>query len=166
MSKNSGLLILDSTRYNISMVKKKWNLYRNKYCLWILGVFIFTGCSLKSKRSDLLGLQQIRIKKLEQQLAVKNETIAKMKMQKWVQAPPPKPISYAIRPLQRLLKEKKWVQALKLSSKMKTDYPNSKRLARYRVVIFRKMGLNKQATQELKRFKRLISKQKRSNKTI
>ena len=62
------------------------------------------------------------------------------------------------------IKNKQWVAALKESSKLKKSYPNSIKLARYRVAIFKKMGLKKQAISEINQLKKLMTAKKKRNR--
>ncbi len=148
------------------MIKKKYKLNINKYCLWIIGLIIFTGCASQTKREDLIGIQKIRIRKLEQQLAKKNEALAKIKMKKWVSGAPQPPESVAFKALRQQIKKKQWVAALKLSAALKKKYPQSVQLSRYRIGIFRKMGLKKQAIEELNYLKKQVAKKKRKRRQI
>ncbi len=136
------------------------------YCLWILGLFIVSGCASQTKKQNLLGIQKIRIQKLEQQLAKKNEVIAKMKVRKWVSEPPPIPETEALKPLKQKIAKKQWVSALRLSTQLKQSYPQSRTLIKYRVAIFKKMGLKKQAIQEINDFKRELAKKKSKKRQI
>ena len=134
------------------------------YCLWFAALFIVSGCSTQSKRENIIGIQKIRIQKLEKQLARKNNVISKFKVQKWTRQAPSVPESKALKVLKNKMKNKQWVSALKLSGKLKEFYPKSITLAKYRMLIFKKMGLKKQAFKEYKFIKaRRALKQKTKN---
>ena len=161
---NSDLLKEDSPLYNEFMNEKKYYSYKNKYCLWILCLFIVSGCANKTKQSRVIGIQKIRIKRLEQQLAAKNKIIEDIKTDKLIRTPPPVPLSKALLPLKKKMRKKQWVSALKLSSELKKQYPTSLRLAKYRIAIFKKMGLEKQASSEVHSIKKIISSKRKAKR--
>lgn len=146
------------------MSEKKYKFNLNKYCLLIVSLIIFSGCASQTKREKILSIQKIRIKKLEKQLAIKQKTINHLKTQKWVSQPTPKPVSLALSPLKNHIKNKRWVAALRLSNKLKGEYPSSIRLTKLRVAIFKKMGLKKQAMEEMIFLQKLKAKSLRKGK--
>ena len=148
------------------MTKKKSLSTVNKYCLWFLCLFIVSGCATESKRDQIVGIQKVRIKKLEKQLKQQNKIIAQLKAKKWIKAPVKKSASRALKPLKTLINNNQWVAALKLSSTLKQQYPRSRKLARYRVKIFKKMGLEKQAMDELKSLKKMKARTKKRSRRI
>ena len=151
--KKVDLLILLSTRYNKVMVKKKItnNLY--KCCIVILSLIIVSGCSSKSKKEKILAIQKRRIHSLSTQLQEKEALIEKLKNQKWVKVDVKK--SPPLKQLHGLVKSKRWIAALKESSRLKKIYPQSIPLRKYRYQIFSSMGLEKQALNEKKVWARL-----------
>ena len=127
----------------------------NKYCALALTVTILSGCSTPEKKQQLLSLQKRRILKLEKQVTKQTKYIDKLKAQKWTNKPVRVGEKLALRRLKKIMRQKKWVKALKLSSRIKKRYPKSRTLAKYRYVIFSKMGLTKQADSENRRFRKL-----------
>lgn len=148
------------------MLEKKSNSKINKYCLWFVALFIVSGCSTQSKREKLISIQKIRINKLEQQLARKNQELEKIKVNKWVSEPAPVPEAKALGELKQKIKNKQWVAALKQSGDLKKTYPDSVKLAKYRILIFKKMGLKKQAIEEYNLIKKMRAKKLKSTKKI
>lgn len=165
-NKNSHLLKEVLALYNKIMIKKKYIHNLNKHCLSILTLFIVSGCALPTKKDQVIGIQKVRIQKLEQQLENKNKVIAELKVQKWVKKPVKVDEALALKPLQRKIQKKQWIKALRLSSALKKQYPHSIELKKYRVMIFKKMGLNKQASREMSSLRRAMIQQKRSNKKL
>ena len=102
-----------------------------------------------------MSLQKQRIVHLEHELKKKDQLIDKMKAHKWAKAKVKVPESLALKPLKKKIAQKKWIQALKLSGRLKKRFPRSYKLARYRYLIFKKMGLTKQALNELGTMKKL-----------
>lgn len=142
------------------MTEKKYKHITNKYCLWFLCLFIVSGCTTTTKRNQIVGIQKVRIKKLEQRIKKQDKLIAKLKAQKWAKKPVKKSSALALKPLKAHIKNKQWVAALKLSGELKKQYPRSLKLAKYRVAIFRQMGLEKQAIKEINEIKKLRAKNK------
>ncbi len=135
------------------------------YCLFLSSLFIVSGCATSGKQKRILNVQQRRIQSLEKELVRKQRVISKLKANRWAKKPVKKSIKLAIRPLVKAVKKKDWVRALKLSSKLKEEYPRNKLLARYRYSIFKKMGLEKQAIAERNRYKKLQAVAPRSRRT-
>ena len=146
------------------MMKKKYKKILNKCCFWIIPLIIVSGCSGKTKRDQLLKLQRVRIQKLERHLQAKENLIENLKAQRWVRSPVQKPVALELKALKGLIRKKDWVGALKLSGKLKKDYPRSIPLAKYRASIFKKMGLRKQARAEIRRAKRWRAQSRGSNR--
>ena len=140
------------------MKKQKQKLNGKLYCLGLACVFIFTGCVSSGKKDQIVKIQKVRIKQLEKQLQSKNKTIEKLKVQKWVNKPVQMSSKVALQPLKKLIKQKRWVEALKMSYQLKNKYPRSRRLAYYRIKILKKMGLSKQAAREAQHLRKLRSK--------
>jgi hypothetical protein len=130
------------------MTKKKYNSIQNKYCLSLLSLIIFIGCSTSKKEDEIARLQRVRIQKLERRVARQDKIITDLKQSRWIKKPADFSEGQALLPLKKLMTEKRWVEALKKSSELKRRYPNSRLLSRYRVTIFKKMGLKKQAHKE------------------
>ena len=95
------------------------------------------------------------------QLAAKNKIIENNKIKKWGSSPTMIPERVALMPLREEIKKRQWVKALKLSSSLKKKYPRSIQLSKYRVAIFKKMGLRKQAISEMNDYKKIVSYRKR-----
>lgn len=132
--------------------RKKMNKYS---CLLLSTLFIVSGCANSQKRAKLMAIQKRRIAKLEKQLSVKQKTIEKMKVQRWVGQPVQTPEKVAFAKLRKLIKNKQWVLALKESSRLKNTHPRSVSLMEYRYKVFKKMGLTKQAIREYKKMQSL-----------
>lgn len=145
--------------------KKKYSLTKN-YCFLLASLFIFSGCSTADKEKELLKVQQQRITGLKKQLARKNQEIQKLKANKWVNAPTQTPESVAIRPLKKLVDAKKWIPALKLSSQLNQQYPQSVKIPYYRYQIYKAMGLNKQANEIRRKIKKQQARQKMRSKKL
>lgn len=129
-------------------------------------IFIVIGCSTQNKREQLLSIQQQRILKLEQALLQKEKVINKMKVSRWVGQPVRVSEAVAFTKLNRLIENKKWVQALKESARLKKRYPKSIRLSGHRLKIFRAMGLSKQARKEGFMLKKLRAQNLRKRKSV
>lgn len=138
------------------MKKTFFKITVNKYCLPLMLLLIFSGCSSSEKKNELLSLQKRRIQKLETQLEKKEQVIQKLKTDRWLNKPIHKHEKLALLPLNKLIKDKRWAQALRLSSELKKSYPNSVKLRVQRYKIFSKLGLKKQALNERRAAKKLL----------
>ena len=136
---------------------KKNNIF--SVCTVIGFVFMISGCSTVGKQDKLLELQKRRIVKLEKALRVKDRQLAKLKGKKWASLSQKRA---AVARLDKLMAQKKWVEALKLSTDLKTKNPKSLKIARSRHRIFKAMGLKKQARGEMQLYRRLKQAKKKS----
>lgn len=145
------------------MNKKKYITQLNKCCQLIVGLLIFSGCSTVDKKDEIVDLQRRRIHKLENALEQKSQLIQDMKVKKWVNLPVKAPEKIAFKPMMSQIKAKDYVGALKTSSQLKKKYPESSRLMKIRVKLFRIMGLKKQANSEINSFRKFRAQMNRKS---
>lgn|GEM_PF-2899299 len=140
-------------RYHIDMILR--------YSLFtvVLGIsFLQAGCANSQHKKEIIEIQKNRIEKLEKYARKQKRTIEKLKAKAWSK-PPVEDSSAGQSQLEKLIRQKKWVSALKKSSELRERYPNSEKVLETRIFILRKMGLNKEANVEQKN---LLSKIKRT----
>ena len=128
---------------------------QNKYCLFIGLFLIFTGCSLQSKKNQLISIQKRRIKSLEAQLQKKSLEVDELKSNRLIRESHWENKKKELVSLKKLIKKKDWIPALKKSQVLKKKYPQSVKLRYYRYKILKRIGLKEQALKEKKVIKNL-----------
>jgi collagenase-like PrtC family protease len=122
---------------------------KNKCCVFVLLIFIVSGCTSSTKKSEILAIQNKRIVKLEKQLKQKQILIDQLKVNKWINKSNRSDDLNSMNQLKSLMTEKKWIEALKISGQLKKKNSRSITLAYYRSIIFKNMGLRTQEKSEL-----------------
>lgn len=151
------MLSVIGNRYNYSMMKKKYENSKKKYCFFIVSLLIVSGCSTQDKREEILHIQKRRIHSLEQELSRKQKEIDSLKQKEWMYSGKTLQQGDFLK-LKNLVAEKKWIEAVKESANLKRKFPESIQLRKYRFKIFEEMGLKKQAKRELQEMQGLRKK--------
>jgi len=137
------------------MVKKKTSLKLFSVCIQGLILITLIGCSTFTQKSEVISLQKKRIQRLEQEVKRRDQKISKIENKLFVKSLQKENEKKSLLKLKKMMGQKQWLEALQESARLKKQYPRSATLTQYRAIIFKRMGLKRQAQLEYNQFKAL-----------
>ncbi len=146
------------------MVKKKSCSKLFSVCIQGLILITLIGCSTFQQKTEVISLQKKRIQRLEREVKRRDQQISKMENKLFVKTLQKDNEKKSLLKLKKMIGQKQWLQALQMSSRLKKQYPRSATLTQYRAIIFKRMGLKRQAELEYIQFKALSSGPSNSKK--